>query len=173
MNTIYGNAIIIPSMDSGTVVSVQDTKAVTITENGTTTITPDAGYDGLSSVDVTVDVAGSGGGSVETCTVEFRSNIPDDVERYAYENVILPVFENGKTTLKTFTQIKNLITIPNVICNSLAFIQLTATPANVSSSNTTTIVNWIDSNHTGKLLEFVGDAVCTVQMIIGGGGGAN
>lgn len=37
-------------------------KSVTYTANGTATITPDKGYDGLSSVDVTVNVA-SGGGS--------------------------------------------------------------------------------------------------------------
>ena len=35
-------------------------KSVTYTANGTATITPDEGYDGLSSVDVTVNVASSG-----------------------------------------------------------------------------------------------------------------
>ena len=42
-------------------------KSVTYTSNGTDTITPDAGYDALSEVNVTVDV--SGGGGVETCTL--------------------------------------------------------------------------------------------------------
>lgn len=37
-------------------------KSVTYTSNGTATITPDEGYDGLSSVDVTVNVASGGGG---------------------------------------------------------------------------------------------------------------
>ena len=44
-------------------VSVQPSKSVTITSNGTATITPDSGYDAMNSVDVTVDVSGGGGGA--------------------------------------------------------------------------------------------------------------
>ena len=57
-----GMAALIDSIESdGKTVNLQ-TKSVTYTATGTATITPDEGYDGLSSVDVTVDVAGSGGG---------------------------------------------------------------------------------------------------------------
>lgn len=39
-------------------ISVQPSKSVTITSNGTLSVTPDAPYDALSSVDVTVNVSG-------------------------------------------------------------------------------------------------------------------
>ena len=43
-------------------VSVQPSKALTITSNGTVSVTPDAPYDALKKVDVTVNVASGGGG---------------------------------------------------------------------------------------------------------------
>ena len=43
-------------------------KSVTYTANGTATIMPDEGYDGMSSVDVTVNVSG-GGVENEECHV--------------------------------------------------------------------------------------------------------
>ena len=60
MSTIYGDPIVIS--EGGTAVSIQNTKAVTITSNGIVSVTPDAPYDALTKVDVTVNVASGGGG---------------------------------------------------------------------------------------------------------------
>ena len=60
--TVSNLATAIDSIPAGSTPSLQS-KSVTYTSNGTNTITPDEGYDGLSSVGVTVDVSGGGGGA--------------------------------------------------------------------------------------------------------------
>ena len=51
----------IEAIETGSNINIQASKSVTYTSNGTATITPDAGYDAMSSVDVTVNVSGGGG----------------------------------------------------------------------------------------------------------------
>ena len=58
---IDGMATLIDSIQTGGA-AVQPSKALTVTSNGTTTITPDAPYDAIKQVDLTVNVSGGGGG---------------------------------------------------------------------------------------------------------------
>ena len=61
---IDGMAALIDSIQTGGGGAVQPSKALTVTSNGTTTITPDAPYDAIKQVDLTVNVASGGGYNV-------------------------------------------------------------------------------------------------------------
>ena len=65
-------------------------KSVTYTANGMATITPDEGYDGLSSVDVTVNVSGGGGGE-DTVTV----TLPIGPEKFNYDMEVTATYTNA------------------------------------------------------------------------------
>ena len=51
-------------------------KSVTYTSNGTASVTPDNGYDGLSSVNVTVNVSGGGSELYNFTIVNNLANSP-------------------------------------------------------------------------------------------------
>ena len=80
-----------PITINGSSSNLQENKAVTITENGTATITPDEGYDGLSSVDVTVDVSGGGSETQVGRSVTF----PATATRWANVEEALLVISDG------------------------------------------------------------------------------
>ena len=117
-------------------VSVQPTKSVTITSNGTVSVTPDAPYDALKKVDVTVDVASGGG--VETVTLRILTEGIPVWSYLAFATGIDGVFEI--TDFGTY----------DVVKNSMLFIQGSV----MSRSNLTEIFR----DGAIKVYEVIGDA---------------
>ena len=91
-------------------VSVQPSKSVTITSNGTATITPDAGYDAMNSVDVTVDVVAD----VPLVTVSFKAtqfgeeiSSPGDESVAEMQRIVISAFVDGNISLKNMVYFSN------------------------------------------------------------------
>lgn len=139
-------------------VSVQDTKALTITSNGTVSVTPDAPYDALKKVDVTVDVASGGG--VETCTVTFSSNYPNSYN--VCDKILLTVFENNEIATKTVSSVNN-ITVSNVVLNSAGMVVYTISPMSISTTNATEL------HKSGLHIGFTFTGNASITATFGGG----
>ena len=98
--TVASLATAIDSIPASSSPSLQS-KSVTYTANGTSTITPDEGYDGLRSVNVTVDVSGggsSGGGYLKGIQLE---NVPNVAFTLIDMSVVSCTFANGMYIFKT------------------------------------------------------------------------
>ena len=89
-------------------------KSVTYTSNGTASVTPDSGYDGLSSVNVTVDVSAST--AAQKCTIVLTH---DGNDSRAIKYVYRKVSGTSTYTVSGALEKSNSITLSDVACDSL------------------------------------------------------
>jgi hypothetical protein len=68
--TAYVNGVKITGTSTGGTPNLQS-KSVSYTSNGTDTVTPDAGYDALSEVNVTVDVSAGSAPTIANASIEY------------------------------------------------------------------------------------------------------
>ena len=87
-------------------------KSVTYTANGTATITPDDGYDGLSSVDVTVNVSGGGSETQAGRSVTFPATATGWTN---VEEALLVISDGTSVHFEDYSVVAGK-TINNVIC---------------------------------------------------------
>ena len=100
----------IEAIETGSNINIQASKSITYTANGTATITPDEGYDGLSSVDVTVNVVAD----VPLVTVTFKAtqfgdeiNSPGEDTFDEMKRIVISAFVNGNISLNNMYNFSN------------------------------------------------------------------
>ena len=106
---IDGMATLIDSIQTGGA-AVQPSKALTVTSNGTTTITPDAPYDAIKQVDLTVDVVAD----VPLVTVTFKAtqfgeeiNSPGEDAFGEMKRIVISAFVDGNISLNNMYNFSN------------------------------------------------------------------
>ena len=90
-------------------------KSITITENGTNTITADTGYDGLDEVEITTNVSGAKAYLPDWSEIGYDNTPENIINSFNYSKEIKNTWDNNVINLKNkFYNNKNLVYMPLV-----------------------------------------------------------
>ena len=118
--TVANLATAIGSIPAGGGAPSLQSKSVTYTANGTATITPDEGYDGLSSVDVTVDVAS--GGSVFNVSISIDRAFRGDTLVTGLIEETIPIKHNeGSISVQSKMSYGGAIFMNDIATSSMSY----------------------------------------------------
>ena len=106
---VNGHPITINDIDNGSSINLQENKAVTITSNGTVSVAPDAPYDALKKVDVTVNVASGGDCGGTPAPANWK-----DVTFIDYDRSVL--YSYSLTEAQALTELPSLPSHDGLVC---------------------------------------------------------
>lgn len=152
-------AIVQPAAQTGPSLMTSDSKSVTITSNGTTTIKPDAPYDAMKDVKVRVNVAGSSGGD--------RYKTPATVDiTVSGRNPVSVAFINSAKTADEYTIIRmgSLDTFVNEMVVVLPTVAWTATGTGVIFKKSTDAGGNVEGNANEMLVFTVNSSSATIEI---------
>ena len=90
-------------------------KSITITENGTNTITADTGYDGLDEVEITTNVSGAKAYPPDWSEIGYDNTPENIIDSFNYSKEIKNTWDNNVINLRNkFYNNKNLVYMPLV-----------------------------------------------------------
>jgi hypothetical protein len=92
-------------------------KEIEITENGTTSVVADTGYDGLSEVEITTNVSGGGASEYFTSTIESGTNALSGSLKIVKRVPDIQI--SGTTANYLFRRAENLVSIDSITASGI------------------------------------------------------
>ena len=151
-----------PITINGSSSNLQENKALTITSNGTVSVTPDAPYDALKKVDVTVNVASGGGGFNVNISIH-RPFIGDTLVTGVMEEAFPFKYARGSLSIQAKMSEGGVVYTGDIATGSQAY-EYIVNLLNVDVYLYTYAKGWVKQEITSFPYRFPGDVIAAIYI---------